>query len=315
MCFRSISSRWSTLPTLLKVYSMLNIIALLIILIHNWKAFLFLPAFYIPFIVIYYYWQNNYPHLDFELIVKIYVLSNSIGMIVVMIVQSMIAIPFGILCFGFKQFFQLYEEIQSSNFKSYKDIKNLSVEKNFSYHIFIFLLSFLMAAGIEETLKYIMVNYAKRKMQRNSPSILDYQIYAIITSLGFSTMENIAFQLAAGFNSNVSILNLFSDAMIRIIVSTPSHCLFGYLIGLRIIRRDIFKQPLSFWDIVKWSIFLHGITNLWILLIAAHDLAPSTTVWNVLAVILSAISGYIVLKRERKIVAKLQNSVVKKNDD
>lgn len=194
-------------------------------------------------------------------------------------------------------------------------MKNLQVDKNFGYYLFLFLMAFLIAAVIEETLKYKMVDRVKRKMRINYQVVLDYQIYAITASLGFSTMENLAYQVAAGFNSDSKILELLSDVVVRIFIAIPIHCLCGDLIVLRVIRRDIFKQSLSLCDVLKWSVFFHGNFNFWIIMIAVHKVGSSNIGWNALIVVLTAVSGCIVLRRERKIVAELQNFVLNKNFD
>ncbi|UJR19765.1 hypothetical protein I4U23_022899 [Adineta vaga] len=223
-------------------------------------------------------------------------------MIIVMAVQSVLVTIIGMICFDSEKFFELYQQTQSSDFKSYKDIKNLQVDKNFGFYLFLFLLAFLMAAGLEELLKYQMVNRMKRNICTN------YQLYVITASLSFSTMENLAYQISAGLHPDSTILDLFYSALTRIFLSIPIHCLCGYLISLRMIRRDIFKQSLSLWNILKWSMFLHGNFNFWILLIAIHSSDSSSIVWNTLVVIFTAVVGYIVVRRERSTVTELQNS-------
>ena len=301
-------SQWLPSSGLLKFYYILNLIFLLVILLVKWQAFLFLPLFYIPVLFLFCYgWMKNYQELDVKLTAYTYVLSNSVGVIIVVIVQTILGSIIGIICFGSKEFFELLQEIQDINPSSYKEMKNIKVDKTFGFYVFLFFLAFLIAAGVEETLKYKMVDRIKRMTCINYQSVLGYQICAITAALGFSIMENVGFQLAAGFKTDTTILDLLLTAIERIFIAIPVHCLCGYLIGLRLIRRDIFKQPLSFFDVMKWSVFVHGNFDFWLIMIATHDVGSASIALSGLVVIFTFVAAYCVVGRERKTVADLQS--------
>ena len=265
-------------------------------------------------LIIYIVWKKNRPDIDDQLVAYTYVFSNSIGVVLVVLVQTILGVSIGLMCFGLKTAFELLQQIQDLNPNSYKEMRNLKVDRTFGFYLFLFLLAFLIAAGVEETLKYKMVDRLKKMKGTNGKTAIGYQIYAITAALGFSIMENVGFLLAAGFKPETTILDLLSTATERIFIAIPIHCLCGYLIGLRVVRRDIFKQPLSLFDVMKWSVFLHGNFDFWLIMIAVHTVGSASIGLTGIVLAFFCVAAYCIAKRERKTVTELQNFASEKID-
>jgi RsiW-degrading membrane proteinase PrsW (M82 family) len=85
---------------------------------------------------------------------------------------------------------------------------------------YIFILSFLVIAPIEESLKY----FAVRRWIYNSlefDEVMDGIVYTVSASLGFATLENVFYVLTLGRAIGVA----------RAFLTVPGHALFGALLG------------------------------------------------------------------------------------
>lgn len=90
--------------------------------------------------------------------------------------------------------------------------------------------------------------------------VYGYLLYAVASALGFSTMENIGYVLTGALNKggDDSALGVFLNTCGRAFISTPLHVMTGYLIGLQVVRRDVFGESLPLWRVMGWSVFFHG---------------------------------------------------------
>lgn len=124
-------------------------------------------------------------------------------------------------------------------------------------------LSFGMAGFLEETLKYLPVAYAKLRgtPEERRPRNRAYLDYAIAGALSFAVIENIGFLYAAVEGARQSWLKLAGTALERLVFASAGHFLAAALTALRATRRDYYGDQLSWWDIVRPSVILHGCQN------------------------------------------------------
>ncbi len=98
----------------------------------------------------------------------------------------------------------------------------------------IFVSSFLSAALVEETLKYLIVRFFVFK-SHYFDEVIDGVVYAVTASLGFATIENILY--VAFSESNAYVL-----AIMRAVTAVPGHALdgaiLGYFLGLAKLSQD-----------------------------------------------------------------------------
>lgn len=81
--------------------------------------------------------------------------------------------------------------------------------------------AFIIVALMEEVAKFIMLKTASWK-DKNFNYTFDAIVYAVFTSLGFATIENILYVLSNGF----------LVAIIRAISAVPAHMTFGVFMGI-----------------------------------------------------------------------------------
>ena len=111
-------------------------------------------------------------------------------------------------------------------------------------------ISFAVAGLVEEGAKYTcFVSYIWRKPAFDEA--FDGIVYCVFISLGFATVENIAYVFQNGY----------ATALIRAVTAVPAHAIFGitmgYYLGIaRFIRRDYQKKYLILGIVLP--ILLHG---------------------------------------------------------
>jgi len=80
--------------------------------------------------------------------------------------------------------------------------------------------AFIVVALTEEWAKYIMVkSYAYNKPEFDEP--FDGIVYCVMVSMGFATLENVAYVMQHGF----------ATALLRMFLSVPAHATFAVLMG------------------------------------------------------------------------------------
>jgi protease PrsW len=87
-------------------------------------------------------------------------------------------------------------------------------------------------ALVEETLKLLAVRvYAYRSAEFNEP--MDGLVLGVAAALGFATVENILYVLKGGFIT----------AIVRALISVPSHALYGAIIGYFLGEAKFKRKP------------------------------------------------------------------------
>lgn len=110
---------------------------------------------------------------------------------------------------------------------------------------------FLVAAATEELLKYVVLRYyAYPKKDFNEP--FDGITYSVMVSMGFATLENIAYVLSSDDGLTVGLLRMFT--------AVPAHATFGilmgYFVGLAKFKPDM--APRLHLAGIASAIFFHG---------------------------------------------------------
>lgn len=109
--------------------------------------------------------------------------------------------------------------------------------------------AFVIVAFSEELCKYIMLRYyAYRQPEFDEP--FDGIVYGVIVSMGFATIENIAYVMQSGY----------ATAIVRMFISVPAHACFGILMGYNV-GKARFHPGHPFPYLMKGlllAIFFHG---------------------------------------------------------
>ncbi len=111
-----------------------------------------------------------------------------------------------------------------------------------------FLSAFLLAACVEESLKYRVVLYAARQSAFDEP--MDGIVYGAMASLGFAALENVAY-VAHGS---------WQVAAVRAVLSVPGHAAYGAIAGYYVAQARFaphwpHRARRGLW----WAILLHGL--------------------------------------------------------
>lgn len=95
--------------------------------------------------------------------------------------------------------------------------------------------AFVVAGLVEESLKFLAFFLFIWK-NREFDEMYDGIIYSVFISLGFATIENLAYVLSSGFNT----------ALLRSLTAVPAHALFavvmGYYLGIAKFARPRFRK-------------------------------------------------------------------------
>lgn len=126
-----------------------------------------------------------------------------------------------------------------------------------------FLVAFGMAGLSEEILKVLPIVYARQRgtVDNRKSRTRQYLDYALAGSLSFGVIENIAFLYAAVEGAGQSSTKLLVTALERVVFASAGHLLAAALSALRATRRDYYGDDLSWWDVIRPSVLLHGSQN------------------------------------------------------
>lgn len=126
-----------------------------------------------------------------------------------------------------------------------------------------FLVAFGMAGLLEEILKVLPVIYARQRgtADDRKPRTRQYLDYALAGSLSFGVIENIAFLYEAVEGAGQTSSKLLVTALERLVFASAGHLLAAALSALRATRKDYYGDDLSWWDVIRPSVLLHGSQN------------------------------------------------------
>jgi RsiW-degrading membrane proteinase PrsW (M82 family) len=109
--------------------------------------------------------------------------------------------------------------------------------------------AFVIVAFSEELCKYVMLRYyAYRQPEFDEP--FDGIVYGVMVSMGFATIENIAYVMQSGY----------ATAIVRMFISVPAHACYGILMGYNV-GKARFHPGHPFPYLMKGlllAIFFHG---------------------------------------------------------
>lgn len=111
--------------------------------------------------------------------------------------------------------------------------------------------AFVVAGLVEESFKFMFFFLYVWK-NREFNEMYDGIVYAVFISLGFATVENLAYVLSTGL----------STAIIRSVTAVPAHALFavamGYYLGIAKFARPEYRQKYIWLGFIS-PVILHGI--------------------------------------------------------
>ncbi|KAK0853131.1 hypothetical protein LTS02_012064 [Friedmanniomyces endolithicus] len=148
---------------------------------------------------------------------------------------------------------------------------------SWQHWVFLVAMTYGMAGGIEELLKYAPIAYLRRRRQHR-PSADEraipkevYLQYAVAAALGFSTIENMAFTrvaVKAGEGGWKLALTIFE----RVVAGAPGHCLTAALLAINVANMGEYPTtPRNLWRILGGPILWHGTFDFMLFAICALE--------------------------------------------
>lgn len=203
---------------------------------------------------------------ELEPMIWTYAAAGTVGLTAVMLIQLVVCFVASTILFGSgKTKDEFWTEFQRSTIDGLTmDQLTRRAELAASWQNWVFnsVLTFLAAAFVEETLKYLSIAYARRRgtaeqrKQRNRA----YIDYTVASALGFGVVEGIGFLYAACEEAHEAWPKLIFTLLERV-VGSLGHLLLASLTALRAIRRDYYGDQTSWWAVVGPSVILHGASN------------------------------------------------------
>ena len=182
-------------------------------------------------------------------------------------------------------------------FEGYLETLNFGIESNHFY------MSFIRAAFLEETLKFLIIIYYCLYLDEfNEP--MDALVYGVAASIGFAVFENWDYVISG---SNVSLSLAKDIALIRAFTAVPLHALAGVFMGFFLIEAIFEKQnkKLFLFLALFFPICLHGLYNL----ILMSD--SFSSYWIYILLIAFLIRAYFVFKKERGLQITREKEMIK----
>lgn len=275
----------SPLPKLVKRISLpvrilcaLTLLATLVILLilSPLTAALF-PILLLP--TVWLFWSLNTsdgaPSVDPETMICSYLGAGTVGMVVVLALESVLSYGFAILLFGSETQTYLNEwNLQNEHHADAIDtfsIEHRDVRKNmvsrWQYVLFLVLGSYIAVAMVEEGVKYFSLMAVRRF--RAVTSEADYVTYAMASALGMGTVESVAFIYQACQSESGPKIAIF--VFQRAFLGAPGHAMTSCLLAINVIRRDLRGESMSLWQVMRLPVFLHGTFDFILFYISAVD--------------------------------------------
>ena len=182
-------------------------------------------------------------------------------------------------------------------FEGFLETKNFGIETNHFY------MSFIRAAFLEETLKFLIVIYYCLYLNEfNEP--MDALVYSVAASIGFAVYENWEYVISG---SKVSLTFAKDIALIRAFSAVPLHALAGVFMGFFLIEAvfDKRNKKLFLFLALFFPICLHGLYNL---ILFSNNFS---TYWIYILLIVFVIRAYFIFKKERNLQKTQKNRALK----
>jgi Cys-rich protein (TIGR01571 family) len=135
--------------------------------------------------------------------------------------------------------------------------------------LYLFLLAFVVAAGVEETMKHFVVRCCRFPQPLKEPQTL--LVYLLTAALGFATAENIEYVLGAK-SSPIAGVSLFVGEIFILVIRIlmPIHLICAVLQAAQMSKRETGIDPnMPLFKVLLPGIILHGTFDFFLFLVSA----------------------------------------------
>ncbi|EMC92988.1 hypothetical protein BAUCODRAFT_151366 [Baudoinia panamericana UAMH 10762] len=239
------------------------------------------PILLLPTLGAVYSWHYSIhsQRAELDTLTTIYFLSATVGMVLDMLAQALLAYGTGILIFGDQLVAYLREvsrtSVTGSSASQLAD--RASMAASWRYYLFLLLFNYLLGPPLEEAIKYAPIAWYEGRASsaegadanKVTASKRKYLHYAVAAALGFATSENIAFVRAA-VKAGESPSRLAITVLERTVVGGLGHAFTAALIAVNAAKYAGKAGSVGkLVQVLGPSVLYHGTLNMVLLVISA----------------------------------------------
>ena len=231
----------------------------------GYKALVNLGVWIQPVLVLYFiWWKSNRFVISLDSIIKYFASGYIIGFFQALIVETLISIPF--IMIGIVTFFTEMDGETTTNLNQMKreDVQGIIKEHMGVWALFVFFLSFGLAAFVEEIVKYYCYFTVETPDQLDTTTTTTGQNKSKVDQAKFVTIAMVSAALGFACKENMQYVfqspNIRDEAttlLLRSLLAVHPVCAAIQAIG--VVRRDVLGDSTSSlgWTLLP-AIFLHG---------------------------------------------------------
>ncbi|KAK5118131.1 hypothetical protein LTR62_004178 [Meristemomyces frigidus] len=244
-----------------------------------------LPLIAAPTVGLSYWHHHQQPKerkADFDTLTYIYALSATIGPILAMSAQVLLAFGAARLLFGaagWRPYIRAFMQTDVQAATPEIAIAHRAITRQWQHWLFLAVVPTFLAGGIEEILKYSAIAVLRRQHAkkggrldcRKPPSKYLYLQYAVTTSLAYCTFESLGF-IRAMDKSGASRGKTALMVVERIALGGLGHCLTSCLLAANAAALGQYRETIgNWWRIIRDPIIYHGTFNLMLFALSSYN--------------------------------------------
>lgn len=237
-----------------------------------------------PVLTLYFvWWRSNRHAANLDTVVKMFASGFLPGAIIALVVESLLTLLFALVCFADQipaviASLRLHLSVTESGSAELPLLPDdgkpeiatfflSSIQKSFGYFVFLFFMAYVIAALVEESIKWGVVQ-CKCPFRCCIPVVgnitpgvthpMSIVVYVLAGGLGFSTVENIFYTCSSHVViPDLSVGEKFLNCMERVLFAVPVHSICAGLTGVQLIRKE-FIGDVEWIMVLVPAVLVHG---------------------------------------------------------
>lgn len=258
-------------------------LSLALIYIDRDNVFVLPPMLLAPIFTLYFvWWRSNRHAATLDTVVKMFASGFLPGAAIALVVELSLTVLFALVCFAdqipaviasLRKHLSAAEAgdaelpiVPDDGQPALTNFLLSSIHKSFGYFAFLFFMAYVIAALVEESIKWGVVrcrcprpcciSVLARTAGVNHP--MSIVVYVLAGALGFSTIENIVFSCGSHIViPDQSVADKFLNCMERVLFAVPVHSICAGLTGVQLVRKE-FVGDVEWIMVLVPAIIVHG---------------------------------------------------------
>ena len=229
------------------------------------------------------WWRSNRHAANLDTVIKMFASGFLPGALIALVVESVLTLVFALVCFAdqipaviasLRLQFSVTESgaaemplLPDDGRPELASFFLASIQKSFGYFVFLFFMAYVIAALVEESIKWGVVQCkcpfrcCLPVFAQVTPGVthpMSIVVYVLAGGLGFSTVENIFYTCSSHLViPDLSPAEKFYSAMERVLFAVPVHSICAGLTGVQLIRKE-FIRDVEWTMVLVPAILVHG---------------------------------------------------------